>query len=60
MERLMRLKMEAFQAWWEAWLTSVLPMLIPKLKWYANDEDIKKGDVVLFDKSEGLFVGEYQ
>ena len=59
-ERLMRLKIEAFQAWWEAWLTSALPKLIPKPKWYANDEDIKKGDVVLFDKSEGSFVGEYQ
>ena len=41
-------------------MTSALPRLIPKPKWFTNDEDIEKGDVVLFDKSEGSFVGEYQ
>ena len=59
-EKLMRLKIETFQAWWETWLTSALPKLVPQPKWFRNDEDVKKGDVVLFDKSEGSFVGEYQ
>ena len=60
LEKLMRLKTETFQAWWEAWLTSALPKLIPRPKWFRNDADIKEGDVVLFDKSEGSFVGDYQ
>ena len=59
-EKLLRLKTDVFQAWWEAWLTSALPKLVPRPKWFRNDEDIKKGDVVLFDKSEGSFIGEYQ
>ena len=56
----MRLKTEAFETWWEAWLTSALPKLMPRPKWFRNDTDIKKGDVVLFDKGEGSLIGEYQ
>ena len=59
-EKLLRLKTEAFQSWWQAWLTSALPKLVPRPKWFRNDEDIKKGDIILFDKSEGSFVGDYQ
>ena len=60
LERLMNLKIDAFQAWWEAWLTSALPRISPKRKWFKNDRDIKVGDIVLFDKSEGSLIGEYK
>ena len=59
-ERLLRLKTDAFHAWWEVWLTSALPKLIPRPKWFRNDENIKIGDVVLFNKNEGSLVGEYK
>ena len=59
-ERLIRLKNDVFQSWWEAWLVSALPRLIPKPKWFTNDVDIKCGDIVLFDKSDASFVGEYK
>ena len=59
-ERLIRLKNDVFQSWWEAWLVSALPRLIPKPKWFNNDTDIKVGDIVLFDKSDASFVGEYK
>lgn len=59
-ERLMRLKTDIFECWWETWLTSAIPQLMPKPKWFVNDRDIKVGDVVLFNKGEGDVVGEYK
>ena len=46
--------------WWESWLTSAVPKLVPQPKWFKNDEDIKVGDIVLFNRSEGSFAGEYK
>ena len=60
LEKLMRLKVEVFQAWWEAWLVSALPKLVPKPKWFSNDQDLKVGDVVIFVKDEGSYSGEYK
>ena len=45
-DKLLQLKTEAFQAWWECWLTSALPKLGPTPKWFRNDEDIQVGDIV--------------
>ena len=59
-ERLMRLKTDVFESWWETWLTSAVPKLMPKPKWFVNDRDIQVGDVVLFNKGEGEVVGEYK
>ena len=59
-ERLMRLKTAIFECWWEAWLTSAVPQLMPKPKWFVNDRDISVGDVILFNKGEGDVVGEYK
>ena len=33
---------------------------MPKPKWFNSDEDVKKGDVVIFTKVEGDFSGEYR
>ena len=59
-ERILQLKTDVFQSWWEAWLVSALPKLIPQPKWFKSDVDLKRGDVVLFNKAEGSMVGEYK
>ena len=59
-ERLMQLKLDVFQSWWETWLVSAVPKLLPKPKWFNSDEDVTKGDVVIFTKGEGDFSGEYR
>ena len=41
-------------------MTSAIPQLMPKPKWFVNDRDIKVGDVVLFEKGEDGVVGEYK
>ena len=59
-DNMIRLKSDVFQSWWEAWLTSALPKLVPKPKWFHNDEDVKKGDVVIFKKVEGDISIDYK
>ena len=59
-DRLMRLRHDAFEAWWEAWLVSTMPKLVPQPKWFRNDQNLKKGDIVLFNKSETSLIGEYK
>ena len=59
-DKLLQLKTDAFQAWWECWLTSALPKLVPTPKWFRNDEDIQVGDIVLFNRSEGSLIGDYR
>ena len=52
---------DIFNTWWENWLVSALPKIVPKPKWFKNDEHLKVGDIVLFNKGEGsLLAGEYQ
>ncbi len=58
LERLLRLKTETFQSWWEAWLVSALPKLMPKPKWFENDKHLKEGDVIIFNKDEGDYKGK--
>ena len=60
LERLMRLKTDVFNSWWEAWLVSAVPKLMAKPKWFSGDKDVKKGDVVIFCKVEGDYAGEYR
>ena len=59
-ERMLQLKSDIFKSWWKAWLVSALPKLLAKPKWFRKDENVKKGDIIIFNKSEGSFVGEYQ
>ena len=58
-ERLLRVHREAYEAWWEAWLVSALPKLIPQPKWFNSHQCLQKGAIVLFNKSEASLVGEY-
>ena len=60
-DRMLQLNSNIFNAWWEAWLVSALPRIVPQPKWFKTDEHLKIGDVVLFRKTEGsLIAGRYQ
>ena len=60
-DRLLQINSDIFTAWWEAWLTSAVPKLVPQPKWFRNDEHVQEGDIVLFRRNEGgLLAGEYK
>jgi len=49
-----------YNSWFESWLISYVPKLMHHPKWFNSDTDLKKGDVILFLKSEKEFVNDYQ
>ena len=57
----MDLNQEIFESRWEQWLTSAAPQLMEKPVNWKGGDDLEKGDVVLFRKTEGDFgAGVYQ
>ena len=59
-DRILQLNSDIFNTWWELWLVAALPKLMPKPKWFTTDQHLKVGDVVLYNKGEGSFVGLYK
>ena len=60
-DRILQINSDIFTAWWEAWLTSAVPKLVPQPKWYRNDKHLQEGDIVLFRRNEGgILAGEYR
>ena len=51
--------LNVFEAWWNAWLTSAIPTLMPRPKWLVNDRDVSVGDTVIFNKGSDI-LGEYK
>ena len=51
---------QIFKAWFESWLTSYVPTLVPQPKWFVTDKNVSIGDVVIFTKSEKEFENIYQ
>ena len=49
-----------FEAWFRSWLISYVPDLMVQPKWFKSDRDPKKGDIVLFLKSDKEFDKQYQ
>ena len=49
-----------FSVWFKSWLVSYVPTLMKRPKWFDNDRDICRGDVVLFLKSEQEFDRQHQ
>ena len=47
---ILQINSDIFNAWWETWLVSAVPKLVPQPKWFGNDEHIGEGDIVLFRK----------
>ena len=39
-----------FNTWFETWLVSCVPKLMPQPKWFGSDDELKVGDIVLFLK----------
>ena len=60
-DRILQLISDIFNTWWETWLVSALPKIVPKPKWFRNDAHLKVGDIVLFNKVEGSYTaGAYK
>ena len=59
-DRMLSLNSNIFNTWWETWLISAVPKIMPKPKWFRNDVHLKEGDVVLFNKAEGSIAGAYK
>ena len=51
---------DVFSVWFRAWLTSYVPTLVMQPKWFRSDKDLKKGDIVLFLKSDKEFDKQHQ
>ena len=49
-----------FNSWFKSWLVSYVPKLMYHPKWFANDTDLAKGDVVLFLKNDKELCDTYQ
>ena len=49
-----------YNAWFENWLVSHVPNLIPQPKWFKNDFHIQVGDIVLITKDDSVFNTTYQ
>ncbi len=49
-----------FRAWFQAWITNCVPLLIDRPKWHKTNQEICIGDIVLFLKSEKEFDKQYQ
>ena len=59
-EKIIQRNNDVFSVWFRAWLTSYVPTLVMQPKWFRSDGDLKKGDVVLFLKSDKEFDKQYQ
>ena len=59
-DRILDQNANIFNCWWETWLTSALPKIVPQPKWFKSDQNLKVGDVVLFRKMEGAIAGHYK
>ena len=59
-DRILKQNIDIFNTWWEAWLTSAVPKLVPQPKWFHNDGGVRLGDVVIFKKAESALSGQYQ
>jgi hypothetical protein len=59
-KRIIENNAKIFRAWFNSWLISYVPTLIERPKWFADDNAVLVGDVVLFLKSEQEFDQQYQ
>eukprot|EP00794_Sanderia_malayensis_P006911 gene6911-biopygen5645 len=58
--KLIRDNQKIYNAWFDAWLTTHVPNLVARPKWFNSDTDLKVGDVVLFLKQESVLCNTYQ
>ena len=53
-------KNDIFTTWFKEWMTSYVPILVERPKWFESDRNVSVGDVVLFLKSDKEFERLYQ
>ena len=53
-DRILQQNQNIFNTWWEAWLTSAVPKLVPQPKWFTNDAGVRIGDVVISERLNQL------
>ena len=58
-DKLIRANKRIFKLWFDYWLTTHVPNLVSKPKWFSSDVDLKVGDVV-FLKQDLLICSTYQ
>ena len=49
-----------YEKWFNEWLVSYVPSLIPQPKWFSSDRSVTIGDVVIYKKSDKEFEKNYQ
>ena len=49
-----------YNTWFENWLVSHVPNLVPQPKWFKNDFHIQVGDIVLITKDDSVLSTTYQ
>ena len=59
-DRILEQNINIYNTWWEAWLTSAVPKLVPQPKWFRDDGGIRVGDIVIFKRRDSVLSGVYQ
>ena len=59
-DKFMKINQKIYDAWFEAWLLSHLPLLTYQPKWFVTSHNLQVGDVVLFLKEDSRLQSKYQ
>ena len=59
-DRILEQNATIYNAWWEAWLVTAVPKLVPQPKWFKDSGGVRVGDVVIFKRRETVLSGVYQ
>ena len=59
-DKIISLNKNIFNKWFDQWLTSYVPSLMQKPKWFKSNSNLAVGDIVLFLKKEGELNSNYQ
>ena len=59
-KRIVETNNDIFNAWFNAWLVSYVPLVMERPKWYESNREACVGDIVLFLKETQVFDLQYQ
>ena len=49
-----------YEKWFNEWLISYVPSLVPQPKWFSSDRNVVVGDIIIYKKSDKEFEKNYQ